>query len=137
MVEIEQIVFEKKKLILKNYSFDLYQNWQAFSLYIYLIYVLIWWISVSNSRNSLNIEVLTNYVTSLLGVKNVGMYIPVKLLFGWTDFDAFFVVEVLDIMRVTLLIFNFKNFINYVTGGHITKKNEKMLILKNYSFDLY
>ena len=94
------------------------------------------WISVNKFRRSPNIEVLTNYVTSLLGVKNVGMYIPVKLLFGWTDFDAVFVVEVLDIMRVTLSIFNFKISINYVTGDHITK-NEKMLILKNYSFDLY
>ena len=52
------------------------------------------------------------------------MCITVKLLFGWTDFDAVFFVEVLDIMRVTLSIFNFEIFINYVTGDHITKKRK-------------
>jgi len=64
------------------------------------------------------------------------MCIPVKLLFGWTDFDAVFFVGVLNIARVPPSIFNFEIFINYVKGDHITK-NEKMLILKKYAFDLY
>ena len=54
----------------------------------------------------------------------VAVYVPLQLQFGWTDFDAVFFVEVLDIMRVTLSIFNFKIFINYVTGFHITKKRK-------------
>ena len=52
------------------------------------------------------------------------MCIPVKLLFGWTDFDAVFFVGVLDITRVPLSIFNFEISINYVTGDHITKNRK-------------
>ena len=52
------------------------------------------------------------------------MCIPVKLLFGWTDFDAVFFVQVLNIARVPLSIFNFEISINYVTGDHITKKRK-------------
>ena len=50
--------------------------------------------------------------------------VPLKLQFGWTDFDAVFFVEVLDIIRVKLSIFNFEISINYVTGDHITKKRK-------------
>ena len=56
----------------------------------------------------------------------VAVYVPLQLQFGWTDFGAVFFVEVLDIMRVTLSIFNFKIFINYVTGDHITKTRKNV-----------
>ena len=52
------------------------------------------------------------------------MCIPVKLLFGWTDFDAVSFVKVLDIMQVTLSIFIFYILTNYVTGDHITKNRK-------------
>ena len=88
---------------------------------------------VGNFRRSPNIEVLTTYVTLLLGVTNVGMCFPVKLLFGWTDFDAVSFVKVLDIMQVTLSIFIFFILTNYVTGDHITKKSKNCKYSKTIS----
>ena len=54
------------------------------------------------------------------------VFVPLKLPFGWTDFDAVFFVGVLDVTKVTLSILNFEIFINYVTGDHITKKRKNV-----------
>ena len=60
----------------------------------------------------------------------VYMFVPLKLLFGWTDFDAVFFVGVLDVTKVTLSIINFETFIKYVMGDQITKKRKNVITQK-------